>query len=110
MDKGLVNMYLNVNRYFNDNPKFLARSAISNGAIQKVKGLSMRPVDMSSPLVSLKAEEAVNSIWCADGLHWNDRVWKNMELLQQSLEQGIIDTITRGVSPTKTAVKIAKEQ
>lgn len=105
MDKDLTNMYLKVNRYFNENPKFLAKT--SRGIIKEVSTI---PVDINSPIVSEKAQAVVNALWCADGRHWSERVWSNLQLLQSSLEEGLVDTITRGIDPIQTAHRIAQEQ
>ena len=109
MDKDLTDMYMRVQQYFNENPKFLAHT-ITNGRAERVRELSMTPVDLHDPIVSLKANEAVNSLWCADGLYWNDRVWNNMALLQDRLEAGITDIIVRGTNPDELIVQLAKEQ
>lgn len=51
----------------------------------------------SFSLVNGKAvEEAVNGVWCSDGQRWSSRIWKNKALLQQSLERGLVDCVTRG--------------
>lgn len=44
------------------------------------------------------AKEVIDSIWCADGKHWSQRIWRNKAQLQISLEKGLIDCISRGVS------------
>lgn len=44
-----------------------------------------------------RIDAAINAIWCADGIHWSKRVWKNNELLQKRLEKGLIDCVSRGV-------------
>lgn len=46
---------------------------------------------------SAKAEQVVNSIWCADGKHWSQRVWDNTRHLQQSLEDGLAQAIINGI-------------
>lgn len=109
MDKDLVDMYMKVQEYFNENPKFLAHT-VTNGRAERVREMSMAPVDLHDPIVSLKANEAVNSLWCADGLYWNDRVWNNMALLQERLESGITDIIVRGTSPDELIKQLAQEQ
>jgi hypothetical protein len=44
------------------------------------------------------AKEVINSIWCADGKHWSERIWHNKAQLQVALEKGLIDCVSRGVS------------
>lgn len=105
MDKDLINMYMRVQDYFNKNPKFLAKT--QDGKV--VKMINANPVDMKSPLVSEKAQAVVDSVWCADGKYWSERVWERMDKLQASLEQGLTDVITRGVGPDEVAKTIATE-
>lgn len=105
MDKDLINMYMRVQDYFNKNPKFLAKT--QDGKV--VKMINANPIDMKSPLVSEKAQAVVDSVWCADGKYWSERVWDRMDKLQSSLEQGLTDVITRGVGPDEIAKTIATE-
>ena len=105
LDKELINMYMKVQDYFNKNPKFLAKT--ENGKV--VKMVNAVPVDMNNPIVSEHAQAVVDSLWCADGKYWSERVWGRMDALQGSLEQGLTDIITRGVGPDEVAATIAKE-
>ncbi len=41
---------------------------------------------------------SINGVWCPDGANWSSRIWKNTEELQQRIQNGIVDTITRGAS------------
>lgn len=103
MDKQLLNQYMKVQEYFNKNPKFMAKT---ERGVTKV--VSAVPVDLNSPVVSENAEAVVNSVWCADGKYWSERVWEHKAQLQADLEQGLLDTIVRGVGPdelTKTLMK-----
>lgn len=47
---------------------------------------------------SKAAEKVLESIWCADGKHWSDRVWSNKTKLQERIEKGLMDCVSRGVS------------
>jgi len=62
LDKQLVGQYMAVQKYFNENPKFMAKTV--RGIAKEVSAI---PVDLTSPLVSENALSVVNSIWCADG-------------------------------------------
>ena len=44
------------------------------------------------------AEKVLASIWCSDGKHWSDRIWSNKNKLQDRIEKGLMDCISRGVS------------
>lgn len=42
------------------------------------------------------AQQMINHIWCADGLSWNQRIWKNTEKLQQALNDRLLDCVVNG--------------
>lgn len=42
------------------------------------------------------AQQMINHIWCADGKTWSSRVWKNTELLQQTLNDELIACVISG--------------
>lgn len=44
--------------------------------------------------------QMINSIWCADGLTWSQRIWKNTANLQELLNEGLLDCVLTGKSPT----------
>jgi len=44
-----------------------------------------------------QVKEVLNAVWCSDGQHWSARLWKNKALLQQRIEKGLIDCVSRGV-------------
>lgn len=75
LDKGMLDLYGIVGREITGNEQF----AIINKAF---------------------AEEAIKRAWCADGKVYSDRVWENMNLLQSTLETGLIDCVTAGKSHT----------
>lgn len=45
--------------------------------------------------------QMITSIWCADGKSWSDRVWNNTNLLQQTLNDGLIDCVVTGKKPSQ---------
>ena len=45
--------------------------------------------------------QMINSVWCADGLNWSQRVWKNTANLQAMLNDGLLDCVLTGKSPTQ---------
>ena len=104
LDKKLIGQYMDVQRYFNQNPKFMAKT--ERGVAKVVSAI---PVDLNSPIVSENARAVVDSVWCADGKYWSDRVWDNKVKLQEDIEQGITDVITRGVGPDEISAFIAKD-
>lgn len=42
------------------------------------------------------AKQVANQIWCADGKSWSQRVWGNLDELQQTLNDGLIDCVVSG--------------
>lgn len=105
MGKSFYDMYYRVQDYFNKNPKFLAKTV--DGKV--VKMVNSNPVDTTSPIVAEKAQAVVNSVWCADGKYWSERVWERMDKLQAALEKGLTDIIVRGASSDELALTIAQE-
>lgn len=62
--------------------------------------LTKKP-EMKNPVFTMEqkkaAEKVLESVWCADGKHWSDRVWSSKQKLQESLEKGLMDCVSRGV-------------
>lgn len=50
-------------------------------------------------------KQVINSIWCADGKTWSDRVWHNTDLLYQTLNSHLIDCVLTGKT-TKQLVQL----
>lgn len=71
--------------------KLLDMYAITSSAVGKSIGFS-------GEFNQKAAREVINSIWCADGKHWSNRIWQNKAQLQVALEKGLIDCVSRGVS------------
>ncbi len=47
------------------------------------------------------AKQMINQIWCADGMTWSNRVWKNTDLLQQTLNDRLIECVVAGKKTTE---------
>lgn len=73
------------------NQKLLDMYAITSSSVGK-------SINFSGEFNQKTAKEAINSIWCADGKHWSNRIWQNKAQLQVALEKGLIDCVSRGVS------------
>ena len=43
----------------------------------------------------------INSIWCADGKSWSQRVWDNTELLADALNEEMIHCVAAGKKTTE---------
>lgn len=55
-----------------------------------------------------RANQVINSIWCADGKHWSQRVWNNMGQLNQDLEKTLVDCLVIGTPKDKFVEAIAE--
>lgn len=44
--------------------------------------------------------QVINQIWCTDGKNWSQRIWQNTQLLQETLEEGLIHTVAAGKKPS----------
>lgn len=55
------------------------------------------------------AELMINSIWCADGLSWSDRVWTNTNKLQEALNDNLINCVLTGKSPRQLKEMLISE-
>ena len=42
------------------------------------------------------AKQMINTIWCADGKTWSQRVWGNLQLLQETLNEQLIHIVVTG--------------
>lgn len=47
------------------------------------------------------AKYVANQVWCADGKSWSQRVWDNINDLQQTLNDGLIDCVATGKKTTE---------
>lgn len=47
------------------------------------------------------ANQLINSIWCADGKNWSARVWGNIDKLQESLNDALVDCVITGKKTTE---------
>ena len=43
-------------------------------------------------------KQVINGVWCADGKNWSSRIWSNTEQLQQRIQEGIVESFTKGIS------------
>lgn len=78
-------------------------------SLQKV----LKDIGVLSPSFTVEqstaAETVINSVWCADGQHWSDRIWANKARLQDRIEKGLIDCVTRGVSKDELVKTLRKD-
>ena len=62
-------------------------------AVATVGEITYSTID--SPMV----QQMINQIWCSDGKNWSQRVWKNTELLQQTLNEELLHCVVAGKNP-----------
>lgn len=46
------------------------------------------------------ARQLINSIWCADGKSWSQRIWHNTEQLLETLNEELVDCVVSGKKTT----------
>ena len=49
-----------------------------------------------STIADESAKQVANQIWCSDGKSWSQRIWKNLNNLQQTLNDGLIECVVTG--------------
>lgn len=47
------------------------------------------------------AKQLINQIWCADGKTWSQRVWSNIDLLTETLNEELINCVATGKKTTQ---------
>ena len=55
------------------------------------------------------AKAVIDSVWCADGKHWSERVYQHKEQLQEAIQKGLMDCVARGANVDTLALTIANE-
>lgn len=52
------------------------------------------------------ATQLINEIWCADGQSWKSRIWGNINRLQETLNEGLLDCVIGGRSSADLKQKL----
>ncbi len=55
------------------------------------------------------ARQMVNSVWCADGKSWSQRIWENTQLLGQTLNEELVHCVVSG-KKTSELKKLLQEK
>lgn len=58
--------------------------------------LTLEGVPLFSTIDDNAITQIINRIWAADGQSWSQRIWKNMTLLQETLEEGLLESVVTG--------------
>lgn len=83
--------------------KFLEEFAEIYRAIAIKNDLFFGEVDIEA------AQQIINSIWCADGKSWSARIWDNIDLLQQTLNDSLVECVITG-KPTTELKQMLKQR
>ena len=51
-------------------------------------------------------KQLINHIWCADGKHWSQRIWKNTERLLTTLNEELVSCVVGGKKTTELKQKL----
>lgn len=54
-------------------------------------------------------KQVLEQVWAADGKSWSQRIWNNTQLLQQTLEEGLIECVAAG-KKTSQLKKVLQER
>lgn len=56
---------------------------------------------MFNTLDNAMVQQMINTIWCADGISWSQRIWTNTEKLQEALNNNLIHCVATGKKTTE---------
>ena len=54
-----------------------------------------------STIDTAAVQQMINQVWVADGKSWSQRIWGNIEKLQETLNENLIDCVVTGKKPAK---------
>jgi SPP1 gp7 family putative phage head morphogenesis protein len=60
------------------------------------KGLEIDGLELFNTINDEGVMQVINQIWCADGKSWSQRIWENMNLLKETLTDGLLQTVVTG--------------
>jgi SPP1 gp7 family putative phage head morphogenesis protein len=60
------------------------------------KSISFEGMSAFSTIDKEGMVKAINSIWCADGKTWSSRIWSNISLLSETLQEELIHSVVTG--------------
>ena len=65
------------------------------------KSISLNGLTAFKTLDDGAVRQVLERVWAADGKSWSQRIWNNTALLQQTLEDGLIETVAAGKKTTQ---------
>lgn len=60
------------------------------------RAISFKGATTFSTLSEAEMMQAINTVWCADGLTWSNRVWNNIEQLTETLQEQLVHCVVTG--------------
>lgn len=88
--------------------KVLSRQFLKEFA-EIYESISFNDIEAFSTMDREGMVKAINSIWCADGLTWSNRIWNNIANLTETLNEELIHCVTTG-KKTSELKKILQER
>ena len=73
------------------------------------KSLAIKGEPFFNTLNEAGARQMINSIWCADGKSWSERVWTNTNKLQEALNDNLIHCVITGAKPAELRKKLMEQ-
>lgn len=71
--------------------------------------LTIEGVPLFSTIDDNAVSQIINRIWAADGKTWSERIWENLNLLQETLEEGLLESVVTG-KKTSDLKKVLQER
>ena len=60
------------------------------------KAINLQGLEAFSTINDAAVRQVLNAVWAADGKSWSQRIWQNTQLLQQTLDEGLIQCVVTG--------------
>ena len=70
-------------------------------AFQSVYGATLPEAGAFGLIDTQVAQQMINQIWCADGKSWSQRIWGKINILQETLNEGLIACVVGGKKTTE---------
>lgn len=79
-----------------DNETYALQNAFVEHWLNAYQSIVLGDTETSIAADTATALQMINAIWCADGETWSARVWHNIDTLQQTLNDGLIECVLGG--------------
>lgn len=64
------------------------------------KAINLKGLEAFSTIDDAAVKQVLNAVWAADGKTWSERIWDNLALLQETLDEGLIQCVVAGKKTT----------